>query len=147
MARALDRFSDAAARYERALADLWAYLDELSRKAYDPFRAPVSVEVKGTVLESTGFLPDDQGRYRIPSVSLSGALARLSSRWVTPDPLSELARRVERLEDDPPDVDAFLAPGRRVFARPDASEVRAALEASLAPAPVYRLRWKTAPKS
>jgi hypothetical protein len=206
VARALDRFSDAAARYERALADLWAYLDEhpsreryvvagvldltvedpapeeasdrekalgeavveamsgvweffhleegrgetldeLSRKAYDPFPAPVTVEVKGTVLDSTGFLPDEQGRYRIPSVSLSGALARLSSRWVTPDPLSELARRVERLEDDPPDVDAFLAPGRRVLARPDASEVRAALEASLAPAPVYRLRWKAAPKS
>lgn len=201
VAQALDRFSEATARYERALADLWAFLDahpsrerivvagvldvkvedpapeeatpleealgeaaveamdgvwqflrleegrgesldELSRKAYDPFPAPVTVEVKGTVLESTGFVPEEDGRLRIPSVSLSGAIALLSARWVTPDPLSELARRAERLDDSSPDVDAFLAPGRRVAARPDATEVRGALEAALAPAPVYRLRWR-----
>lgn len=202
VARALDRFSEAAARYERALADLWAFLDEhparerfvvaavldlkvedpapeessalekalgeavveamsgvyeflllseergesldeLSRKVHDPFPAPVTVEVKGTVLESTGFLPEEQGRLRIPSVSLTGALGQLSARWVTPDPLSELVRHADRPEDPPPDVDAFLAPGRRVVARPDAREVRDALEAALAPAPVYRLRWRT----
>ncbi|MFN7988965.1 MAG: hypothetical protein U0529_15940 [Thermoanaerobaculia bacterium] len=204
VAQALDRFSEATARYERALAALWTFLDEhpsrerfvvagildlkvedpapeeatklektlgetvveamdgvwhflrleegrgesldeLSRKAYDPFPAPVTIEVKGTVLESTGFVPEEGGRLRIPSVSLSGALAALSTRWVTPDPLSELARRAERLEDSPPDVDAFLAPGRRVAARPEAAEIRGALEAALAPAPVYRLRWR-APK-
>ena len=202
VARALESFSDAAARYERALADLWQFLDghpererfvvaavldlkvedpapeasserekalgeavveamaavydfllleegrgesldELSRKAYDPFPAPVTVEVKGTVLESAGFVPEEGGGFRIPSVSLAGALARLSTRWVTPDPLSELVRHAERSDGPPPDVDAFLAPGRRVLARPDASEVRAALEAALAPAPVYRLRWRT----
>jgi len=204
VARALERFSEAAARYERALADLWDFLDrhparerfvvaaildlkvedpapeeaselektlgeaaveamaatgqvllleegrgesldELSRKVYDPFPAPVTVEVKGTVLESTGFVPEEQGRLRIPSVSLTGALGQLSNRWVTPDPLSELVRHADRPEDAPPDLDAFLAPGRRVVARPDAREVLEALEAALAPAPVYRLRWR-APK-
>ena len=201
VARSLDRFSQAAARYVRALSDLWAWLDEhpdrervvvaglldlkledpaeetrdeteealgkavvdamggvyeflllsegrgesldeLSRKAYDPFPAPLSVEVKGPVLEATGFVPEETGRLRIPGVSLSGALSGLSGRWVTPDPLTELVRREERPEDGPPNVDAFLSAGRRVVARPDAREIRDALEASLVPAPVYRLRWR-----
>jgi hypothetical protein len=200
--RALGRFSEAAARYERALADLWEFLDahpdrerfvvasvldlkvedpapeasserekalgeavgeamgdvwsfllleegraesldELSRKVYDPFPAPVTVEVQGAVLESTGFLLDDQGRYRVPAVSLTGALGGLAGRWVTPDPFSELARVADRPDAPPPDVDAFLAGGRRVVARPDAREIREALEAALAPAAVYRLRWRS----
>jgi hypothetical protein len=201
VARSLDRFSEAAARYLRALSDLWTWLDEhpdrervvvagildlrsespaeevgdareealgkavveamggvheflllsegrgesldeLSRKAYDPFPAPLSVEVKGAVLEATGFVPEETGRLRIPGVSLSGALSGISGRWVTPDPLGELVRREERPEDGPPNVDAFLSGGRRVVARPDARAIRDALEASLVPPPVYRLRWR-----
>lgn len=64
-------------------------LDDLSRRACDPFPAPLRVRVAGTVLESTGFVPEDDGAFRVPSVSLWGSLSGLSGRWVTPDPLAE----------------------------------------------------------
>lgn len=117
-------------------------LDEVSRKAYDPFPAPLWVHVNGTVLESTGFLREEDGSLRVPPVSLWGALSELSGRWVTPDPLAEILRREERPRETPPDVDLFLARGRRVSARPSGAEVRGAIEAALVPAPVYRLRWR-----
>lgn len=204
VASALSGFSEDAARYLSALADLWDYLDahpyrervvvagildlklepedeasppeneqalgeavveamgkvhgflqisegrgesldELSRKAYDPFPVPLSIEVSGTVLEATGFVREATGRLRVPPVSLWGTLSSLSNRWVRPDPLAEFVAREEDPALPPPDVDAFLAAGRRVLSRPSASEVREAIEAGLAPAPVYRLRW-TPPK-
>lgn len=117
-------------------------LDELSRKAYDPFPAPLRVRVAGTVLESSGFVPEEDGGWRVPPVSLWGALSTLSGRWITPDPLAETLRREERADERPPDVDRLLSGGRRVLSRPSASEVREALEAALVPAPSYRLRWR-----
>ncbi|KAA0256192.1 hypothetical protein FBQ97_04040 [Acidobacteria bacterium ACD] len=197
-ASAISGFSEAAARYLSALADLWDYLDgnphrervvvagildlrtgeeeeppereralgeavveamgqvheflqlsegrgesldELSRKAYDPFPVPLSVEVAGTVAEATGFLREGTGKLRVPPVSLWGTLSSLSNRWVRPDPLAEFVRRDEDPSLPEPDVDAFLASGRQVVARPTAAEVREAIEAGLVPAPVYRLRW------
>jgi hypothetical protein len=117
-------------------------LDELSRKVYDPFPAPLRVRVPGTVLEATGFVPEEDGGYRVPPVSLWGALPGLSGRWITPDPLAEKLRRKERASEEDPDVDRILSGGRRVLARPSAAEVREALEAALVPAPAYRLRWR-----
>lgn len=198
-ASALSGFSEAAARYLSALADLWDYLDEnphrervvvagildlklegeeeeppareqqlgeavveamgqvheflqlsegrgesldeLSRKAYDPFPVPLSVEVAGTVAEATGFLREGTGKLRVPPVSLWGTLSTLTNRWVRPDPLAEFVRRDEDPSLPEPDVEAFLASGRQVVARPTAAEVREAIEAGLVPAPVYRLRW------
>lgn len=119
-------------------------LDEMSRKAYDPFPAPLSIEVAGTVLEATGLVREGTVRLQVPPVSLWGALAGLSERWVRPDPLAEWVRRDERPEAGPSDLDAFLASGRRVVARPSAAQVRDALGAALTPAPVYRLRWSLA---
>lgn len=117
-------------------------LDELSRKVYDPFPAPLRVRVAGTVLEAEGFVPEEDGGYRVTPASLRGALPGLSGRFITPDPLAETLRRAEREEETPPDVDRLLAGGRRVLSRPSASEVREALETALAPAPAYRLRWR-----
>jgi hypothetical protein len=117
-------------------------LDELSRKAYDPFPAPLWVLVNGVVLESTGLLREEDGSLRVPPVSLWGALSQLSGRWVTPDPLAEILRREERPRETPSDVDRFLAPGRHVAARPSVRDVRDALEAALVPEKVYRLRWR-----
>ena len=199
--RELDRFSAAAARYLRALAQLWAWLDEhpgeerlvvgtllgvdvpkpadwvrdereeelgaavvdamekvheffrlsegraesldeLSRKAYDPFPAPLWVHVSGTILESTGFRREEDGSFSVPPVSLFGTLSELSGKWVTPDPLAEILRREERPQETPPDVDRFLARGRQVTARPSAGGIRETVDAALVPAPVYRLRWR-----
>lgn len=120
-------------------------LDELSRKAFDPFPAPLRVRVAGTVVESAGFVREEDGGFRVPPVSLWGALSGLSGRWVAPDPLAEQLRREERGVDEPPDVDRFLAGGRRVLGRPAAGELREAVESALVPAPLYRLRWKSAP--
>lgn len=118
-------------------------LDELSRKAYDPFPAPLRVRVPGYVLESTGFVLAEDGAFRVPPVSLWGALSGLSGRWIAPDPLAETLRRAERGEEGPPDVDRLLEGGRRVVSLPTAADVRAALEEALVPAPAYRLRWRS----
>ncbi|HYN42137.1 MAG TPA: hypothetical protein VE129_10195 [Thermoanaerobaculia bacterium] len=117
-------------------------LDELSRKAYDPFPAPLWIHVNGAVLESTGFRREEDGSLRVPPVSLWGALSQLSGRWVTPDPLAEILRREERPSETPPDVDRFLATGRHVASRPSERDVRNSIEAALVPAPIYRLRWR-----
>lgn len=119
-------------------------LDELSRRVYDPFPAPLTVTVPGRVEEATGFVPDGDGKFRVPSAGLLGALGSLTGRWVRPDPLVELLAAEERPQARV-DVDAFLAGGRSVRRRPDAAEVREALEKALAPQPVLRLRWKQAP--
>lgn len=115
-------------------------LDELSRRVFDPFPARLTVRLPGPPLEAEGFVVAADRVFRVPSVGLLGAVAGLGSRWITPDPLAALLE-AGREEGRKVDFDSFLSIPRSVRGRPSSSEVRAALDKALAPAPLYRLRW------
>jgi len=120
--------------------------DELSRLVYDPFPAPVTIEVAGDVLESEGFLLDGDGRFATRRHALWDALSMLSERWVTPLPVVALVAAI-RAAPSGEDVDeeslleSVLATPRRVSYVPDEIEVRAEIVQQLRPPKYYRLQW------
>ncbi len=121
-------------------------LDELSRLVYDPFPASVTIEVAGDLLESEGFVSDDDGRFATRRHGLWDALSNLSERWVTPLPVVVLvgALRAVPSDDELNEerlLDSVLAAPRRVNYVPDAAEVRASIIQQLSPPKYYRLRW------
>ncbi len=121
-------------KYEEGQGDS---LEELSRRVYDPFPAPLAVEVAGRVEEETGFVPEGARRHVVRPVSLQGTLLKLSERWVSPD----LMPIILADEKDRPSLDELLAKKRVVRGAPSPAELRDELERALAPEPVYRLRW------
>ncbi|MCG3191414.1 MAG: hypothetical protein DIJKHBIC_00641 [Thermoanaerobaculia bacterium] len=117
-------------------------LDELSRLVYDPFPAVLSVEVPGPAEEVAGFRHGEGNLWSAPSVGIWGAMNGLLERWVTPEPISVLVSPEGLEPTGKLDIDAFAALPRTVKGTPGADDVRAALEAGLAPARVYRLKWR-----
>ncbi len=121
-------------------------LDELSRLVYDPFPAALTVEVPAPAEDVAGFRRGEGNLWSAPSVGLWGAMYGLVERWVTPEPITVLVT-AEGLEPEGKlDVDAFAARPRAVRGTPTADELRAALEAGLAPPAVYRLKWRLPPR-
>jgi hypothetical protein len=121
-------------------------LDELSRLVYDPFPAPVTIEVAGDVLESEGFVSGGEGRFATQRHSLWDALSILSERWVTPLPMVAVVAAL-RAAPSPDEVDeeslleSVLAAPRWVNYVPDEAEVRAAIIQQLRPPKYYLMRW------
>ena len=62
-------------------------LDELSRRVFDPFPAPVSVLLPVAPDEVEGFVLAHDGRLQVPVHGLWDALGRLAGTWVAPDPV------------------------------------------------------------
>jgi hypothetical protein len=122
-------------------------LEELSQLVYNPFPAPIEIEVSGGVEESAGFERIGERRFAIPEIGLYDALWGIEGEWIAPDPVLALMdvilAELRGEEEDPKiDLDRFLGVPRLVRSTPDAAAVRAALEARLRPAEVYRLRWR-----
>lgn len=115
-------------------------LDDVARRVFDPFPAPVTVAVPGAVVEVEGFVPAGDGRYAVPTLSLLGALEALGGQWVGPDPfLAAIGRRGEGAT-----LQAFLEEPRVAKDPPASAAVNEAVRARLRSAPVYRLRFSAA---
>lgn len=118
-------------------------LEELSRRVYDPFPARLWVTLPVPPEEVEGFVLDGNGRLVVPGLSLWEAFVGLAGRWAAPDPLCALVDHVRRHQtrrDFP--LATFLAEPRRWQTPPAPGELRAALEAGLRPAPMYRAAWR-----
>ena len=117
-------------------------LDELSRLVYDPLPAALTVEVPGPAEDVAGFRRGEGNLWSAPSVGIWGAMNGLLERWVTPEPIAVLVTPEGLEPSGELDIDAFAARPRAVKGTPTADELRAALEAGLAPPAVYRLKWR-----
>lgn len=125
-------------------------IDELSHLVYDPFPAPLSIQLPGEPLEVEGFEPS-ASEDRVFSVDTPGlweALRSLEERWVAPDPVMVYVEH-KGANAEGLDLSALLDTPRRVVRPlPDSLEVRRAIEERLKPAAaVYRATWKTEPRS
>ncbi|HPA79649.1 MAG TPA: hypothetical protein PLS95_02445 [Thermoanaerobaculales bacterium] len=117
-------------------------LNELSRLAYDPFPARLTVAVRGELVEVEGLIEGD-GFVERPSVDLWRALAALEGRWLSPDLVTAMiAPGPQELQPDP-DPQAFAAIGRRWAEPPAPPAVAAALRAGLVPAELHRVLWRS----
>lgn len=117
-------------------------LDELSHLVYDPFPAPLSIQLPEDPLEIEGFEKsgEEEKVWTVDSPGLWTALRSLEGSWVSPDPVMiYMAHRKTELDLDE------LVETPRTFAQPmpDGLEVRRAIEERLQPASsIYRAVWK-----
>jgi hypothetical protein len=118
--------------------------DEVSHLIYDPFPARLTLELPGPPLSLEGFLPGADGTLTAASLGLWDSLRGLQGRWLAPDPVLFYVESAQA-EGADVDLDAFLAKPRRSHLPPSAGEVRAAIEARLRPAPLYRVSWRVQP--
>jgi hypothetical protein len=125
-------------------------VDELSHLVYDPFPAPLSIQLPGNPLEVEGFEPSgsEDRVWSVDTPGLWSALRTLEERWVAPDPVMVYVEHKGR-DAEGLDLSALLDTPRRVNRPlPNSLEVRRAIEDRLKPAaPVYRAVWKTEPRS
>ncbi len=122
--------------------------DEVSHLVYDPFPARLTVKLPGKPLEAEGFVPGEEGTFAVPSPGLWEGLRALEGRWLSPDPVLFYVESAQQ-EGEDFNLDSFLERPRRAAAPhllPSAREVRTAIEASLRPAPLYRLAWRINPQ-
>ncbi|MFC2172788.1 hypothetical protein ACFLU6_09170, partial [Acidobacteriota bacterium] len=119
--------------------------DEISRLAFDPFPAPLIIEVPGEILELEGFEREDRHKVFYRGISLWEAYARVEGRWHEPDPVLPVMPYLygEIDEDEPFDLDSFLSLPRYCTTPPSLQEVQQAVAELLSPQEVYRIRWKT----
>ncbi len=142
--RKLDRLDGAMERVLAVLAvpEGAAYSpDEVSHLIYDPFPARLTLKLPGSPLALEGFLPGADGTLTAASLGLWDTLRGLEGRWLAPDPVLFYVESAQA-EGADVDLDAFLAKPRQSHLPPPAGEVRAAIEARLRPAPLYRVSWK-----
>ncbi|HEX5715442.1 MAG TPA: hypothetical protein VF179_04735 [Thermoanaerobaculia bacterium] len=121
--------------------------DELSHLVYDPFPAPLSVQLPSDPLEVEGFQASvsEDKVWTVDNPGLWSALRSLEERWISPDPV--LLYAANRGQDEGLDLEKLVEAPRRVNEPlPDSLEVRQAIEELLAPAsPVYRAVWQALP--
>jgi hypothetical protein len=116
-------------------------LEELSRLVYDPFPAPLTVQVPGAILQVEGFAEGGEQVVKVRELGLWEALDALGDRWVDPN-LLVLKYRLQ-IDKKPLDLPALVRLKRSAGTPPSSAEIQRALETNLAPAPVYRLKWST----
>ena len=123
--------------------DGWSF-EELSRLAYDPFPARVTIVVPGTIEASEGLVDLGDGRFEVPRFSFESALARLEDRWITPDLLITYLRHERSVTDEPFDVEGLAQrPRWATPSLPDTAELTDALVEQLQPEAAYRVVWGT----
>ncbi len=125
-------------------------LDELSHLVYDPFPAPLAIQLPSEPLELEGFAPSlsQDKTWTVDSPGLWTALRSLEDRWVSPDPVliyvdheGPNARKI--------DLSALMDAPRRVMSPlPNSLEVRRTIEERLKPAAsMYRVAFRVDPAS
>ena len=125
-------------------------VDELSHLVYDPFPAPLSIQLPGDPLEVEGFEASgsEDRVWSVDSLGLWSALRSLEERWVAPDPVMVYVEH-KGANAEGLDLSALLdAPRKVVRPLPNSLEVRRAIEERLKPAAaVYRAAWETERRS
>jgi hypothetical protein len=117
-------------------------LDELSRRVYDPFPAPIAIRVPAPILEVEGFdSVAGGGELHAGGTSLWQALRRLEGRWLSPDPAIGLVDHDLAASGQPFPLTDFLTRRRTFTTPPSSGEVRKALSEGLAPVTAYRVTW------
>ena len=119
-------------------------IDELSRRIYDPFPAPIEVRVPGGILEVEGFTLAAGGDSRLLAggASLWQALRGIEGRWLGPDPVLALVEHdLRRAGDQPFPLADFLGRRRTMESPPSAAAVRRAIEERLSAPDSYRVTW------
>jgi hypothetical protein len=116
-------------------------LEELSRLVYDPFPAPLTVQLPSPAQQSEGFVDKGNQILEIPARSLWEALGALGDRWVTPDLL--LMKYRLAIQRKPVDLPALVSVKRSATASPTPAEIQQALQKQLAPTHLYLVRWST----
>lgn len=121
-------------------------LDELSHLVFDPFPAPLTVQLPSDPLELEGFEASgsEEKVWTVDNPGLWSALRSLEGRWIAPDPVLLYA---SHHGDGDLDLEKLAETPRRVIEPlPDSLEVRRAIAERLAPAsPVYRAVWQALP--
>jgi hypothetical protein len=115
--------------------------NELSRLVFDPFPGDISVTVPGEVEHVEGFERKGERRVAVRRIALWDIGSDLSGRWVSPD---LLAPWVAMKQGEKIDLDAIVRAQRKSGDAPGPDQVRKLVLAQLQPAPVYRVRWRTA---
>jgi hypothetical protein len=125
-------------------------IDELSHLVYDPFPAPLSIQLPGEPLEVEGFEPSgsEDRVWTVDTPGLWAALQSLEEGWVAPDPVMIYVKH-KGPNAKGLDLSALLDTPRRVNRpTPNSLEVRRAIEERLEPAAaVYRVVFRTVPES
>ena len=121
-------------------------LDEISHLVYDPFPARLTVTLPAKPLEVEGFATDREDRLTVSGLGLWSALAALEGRWLSPDPvLLYVAHQGDAKQSF--DLSSVAEATRRAEPLVQAAEVEQAVVELLAPAPLYRARWRIDPQS
>lgn len=125
-------------------------IDELSHLVYDPFPAPLSIQLPDEPLEVEGFEASgsEDRVWSVDTPGLWAALRSLEERWVAPDPVMIYVEH-KGADAEGLDLSALLDTPRQVVRPlPNSLEIRRAIEERLKPAAsVYRAAWKTEPRS
>jgi hypothetical protein len=117
-------------------------LDELSHLVFDPFPAPVEIQLPGPAIEVEGFATE-AGRLVARGPGFWHALERLEGRWLAPDPVLAFVRE-SRKEKSAFDLEGFSNQPRRTATPPSGGDVQKAIQAELNGAPLFRATWKVA---
>jgi len=119
-------------------------LDELSHLVWDPFPAPVEIQLPDSAIEVEGF-EREAGRLVARGPGFWHALEHLERKWLAPDPVLAFVRE-SRKAKPAFDLEAFVHEPRKAATPPSGGEVQKAIQAELAGAPEFRVTWKTATK-
>lgn len=115
-------------------------LDELSHLVWDPFPAPVEIQLPGPAIEVEGF--ERLGGLLVArGPGFWQALEHLESRWLAPDPVLAFVRE-SRKKNPAFDLEAFLNEPRKAATPPSGGDVLKAIQTELAGAPEFRVTWK-----
>lgn len=124
-------------------ADEMFSLNELSRRAFDPFPARLTIALMGEKVAVEGFIERD-GSLERPAVELWAALAALEGRWIAPDLVTAMVAPGPFDLQPHPDPELFAGLDRRYAPAPDPAEVAAALRSHLVAPDLHRVSWRPA---
>jgi len=145
----LDKLGDAWSEADQALQK---YLYEepekakpafawLSRRAYHPLRARLSVRVTGEVEEVQGFVAHGAGQsYELPEFSFLAAIERATRGVVEPLPILDLAAHAVA-EGGTSTVPLANLVARKLVANPVPPDLADRIERELRPESIYQIRW------
>lgn len=124
-------------------------MDELSHLVYDPFPAPLTVQLPDAPLEVEGFEPagKEDKVWKVDNPGLWAALRSLEGRWISPD-LVQIYVDHKGPDAKGLDLGALLdLPRTYTPPLPNSLEVKRAIEERLKPsASLYRAVWQALPK-
>lgn len=119
-------------------------LDELSHLVFDPFPAPVEIQLPGPALEAVGFEIEGSANHLVArGPGFWQAFEYLEGHWLTPDPVLAFVRE-SRKPKPAFDLEAFLHEPRKAAPPPSGGDIQKVIQSKLAGAPEFHLTWKVA---